>query len=252
MPMAADHYESQSLLDEYLLFHYGESIDQLPWAFGPQSAVSFPRRCVTETLDLEQLPANARALEVGCAVGRACFELSAFCSEVIGVDASKRFIAAAEQLVITGTQPYQIKETGHIVRQAEARVPAHARPERVRFLVGDALALPQNLGTFDVMLACNLLCRLPDPNRFLQSIPALVRPGGQLVVSTPHSWLERFTVPEYWLGATPETGEPFEAIRAVLEPAFQLQRRCDLPFLIREHRRKYQWSVAEVTVWIRS
>lgn len=252
MSMEADYYESQDLLDQYLLFHYGEEAEQLPWAFGPWSAVSFPQRCVTETLDLKRLPPDARALEVGCAVGRACFELTAICAEVIGIDASQRFIAAATELAAAGTHAYEIKETGRIVRAAEARIPSHAQPERVSFRVGDALALPEDLGVFDVVLACNVLCRLPDPGRFLQSLPGLVRSGGQLVLSTPHSWLERFTAPEYWLGATPETGEPFEAIRTALEPAFRLQRRCDLPFLIREHRRKYQWSVAEATVWVRS
>jgi hypothetical protein len=30
---------------------------------------------------------------------------------------------------------------------------------------------------------------------------------------------------------------------------FRLERRVDVPFLIREHARKFQWSEAELTVW---
>ena len=42
-----------------------------------------------------------------------------------------------------------------------------------------------------------------------------------------------------------------ETLRAVLEPHFTMVRTLDLPFLIREHARKFQWSVAQATVWIR-
>ena len=31
--------------------------------------------------------------------------------------------------------------------------------------------------------------------------------------------------------------------------AFEKRKRIEMPFLIREHRRKYQWSVAEGTLW---
>ncbi len=41
------------------------------------------------------------------------------------------------------------------------------------------------------------------------------------------------------------------ALRKKLEPAFEACAVFDLPFLIREHRRKYQWSVAEASVWQR-
>jgi hypothetical protein len=37
----------------------------------------------------------------------------------------------------------------------------------------------------------------------------------------------------------------------VLDPHFTLARTLELPFLIREHARKFQWSVAQATVWIR-
>ena len=36
-----------------------------------------------------------------------------------------------------------------------------------------------------------------------------------------------------------------------LAPDFTLVQQKDLPFLIREHARKFQWSVALGTVWQR-
>ncbi len=78
-----------------------------------------------------------------------------------------------------------------------------------------------------------------------------MNPGGQLIITTPNTWLENFTAREFWLGATPETGEPLEALKAELEGGFTLDATWDMPFLIREHRRKFQWSVAQATRWIR-
>ena len=43
----------------------------------------------------------------------------------------------------------------------------------------------------------------------------------------------------------------FDWLTALLSPAFALRRRLDIPFLIREHARKFQWSVALGTLWER-
>jgi hypothetical protein len=40
-------------------------------------------------------------------------------------------------------------------------------------------------------------------------------------------------------------------VQSLLRPHFRLARHGDLPFLIREHRRKYQLVVAEVFTFIR-
>jgi hypothetical protein len=58
-------YESNLLLCQYLLFHYGSSDQQLPWKAGPREALAFPVRCVQEGVDLNRLPARRRALDVG-------------------------------------------------------------------------------------------------------------------------------------------------------------------------------------------
>ena len=69
-------YETDRAVSEYLLFHYGRSEEVLPYDFGPVSALHYPVRCVSECLDAASLPASARALDLGCAVGRASFELA--------------------------------------------------------------------------------------------------------------------------------------------------------------------------------
>ena len=243
-------YESDLILSQYLLFHYGEAGEQLPWPQGPAAALGFPERCVTEGVRAEALPALQRALDIGCAVGRSSFALGRIFEEVVGIDYSHAFIRAARAIAEQGSLEYAFQETGLIRHLAVARRPDGVTG-KVTFEQGDAQALRPDLGSFDCVLAANLLCRLGRPEEFLRRLPELVRPGGQLIITTPNTWLEEFTAREFWLGATPETGEPLEAIRARLEPAFALEAAWDMPFLIREHRRKYQWSVAQGTRWIR-
>ena len=46
-------------------------------------------------------------------------------------------------------------------------------------------------------------------------------------------------------------GSTREWLQSELGQAFTLEHSADLPFLIREHARKYQWSVALGTRWRR-
>ena len=249
--MDRDVYESEKILQEYLLFHYGKAEEQLPWEFGPRDALGFPKRCVTEGIRFDALNGHSRALDVGCAVGGSSFEFARTFDEVIGIDYSDTFIMAARTLAREGQIAYSVRETGHLTKALIAH-----RPEgphgRIQFEQGDAENLRPGLGTFDVVLAANLLCRLSDPRRFLERVGNLVRPSGQLIITTPNSWLEGFTAPSFWLGGTPETGEPLEALTAELSGRFQRDEVWDMPFLIREHKRKYQWSVAQASRWIRN
>jgi putative 4-mercaptohistidine N1-methyltranferase len=249
-----DFYESDRALAEYLLFHYGQPDEVLPHALGPAEALGFPVRCVTECLRPGALPANARALDLGCAVGRSSFELARWAPEVIGVDASKRFIEVADALRRDGRYAFEYVEEGDLRRPAWAEVPPAIDRTRVRFRVGDAQSPDPALGTFDVILLANLLDRLPDPGQCLRQLPALARPGAQLIVTSPYTWMEDYTAREKWLGGYLDgdtTVRTFDGLKRFLNPAFELVERRDLPLLIREHARKYQWSVAEATIWCR-
>ena len=96
--MSENPYESDKLLSEYLLFHYGAPEQVLPHSFGPADALEFPVRCARDCVDAARLPERARALDLGCAVGRSAFELARHCSEVVGIDYSNRFIEVANRL----------------------------------------------------------------------------------------------------------------------------------------------------------
>jgi putative 4-mercaptohistidine N1-methyltranferase len=247
-------YDTDRAVSEYLLFHYGEDSEVLPWNFGPAGALNYPARCVSELLDLGRLSANARGLDLGCAVGRSTFELARHCSEVVGIDYSHRFVEAAAQLQRDGAMDYSFAEEGDIRTSAVARVASGIDRSRVSFEQGDAQSLRGDLGSFDVVLMANLLDRLPRPAEFLRSLAARVRSGGQLLVTTPCTWLEEYTPREEWLGGFERDGIPVRTrstLGQILGADFACLAEVDLPFLIREHSRKFQWSVGMGTVWIR-
>jgi putative 4-mercaptohistidine N1-methyltranferase len=241
-------YESDSLLREYLLLHFGnaeETFGNLP---GPRDAVGFAQRSVSELIDTTLLGADARALDVGCAVGGACFELARHCTSVLGIDYSRGFIDAALALAENGDiESAALVEAGRL-QPFTARVPADVDRSRTRFAVGDATALDPDLADFDVVLAANLICRLPKPQKFLDRLPTLVKSGGQLLLTTPFTWLDDYTPPELWLGLE---RPGIEDLTDLLSPHFELIDSKDLPFVIREHARKFQYGVSLGTRWIR-
>lgn len=242
LALMSSSYESEQLLSEYLLMHYGSHEQLMPWKFGPASALDFPSRTIG------YFPGNqaSRALDLGCAVGRSSFELSRTCDEVVGLDFSESFIKAAERLKTGGAIDFTMRETGKVITKATASVPGKARPDCVRFQRADAMNLPDDLGGFERVHAANLICRLREPVKLLRRLPGLVNKGGHLVLATPCTWLDEYTPPD-----CQPPGDTFEWLSSLLTPHFELMKRADEPFLIRETARKFQWSVSLVTLWQR-
>ena len=252
--MAEGFYETSKALSEYLLFHYGKPEEVLPWRFGPSDALGYPLRCVSKCVAADRLTANARALDLGCAVGRSTFELARHCTEVIGIDLSESFIAAASQLQHEGQLDYSFAVEGELGQAAVAEVPSGIDRTRVSFEQGDATFLRDGLGQFDVVLMANLIDRLPCPAKCLEQLPGLVAAGGQLIIASPCTCLEDYTPKTEWLGGTERDGKAqktLDTLREHLHPTFALDGEWNLPFIIREHARKYQWSVAQATLWLR-
>ena len=247
-------YESDKLLGEYLLFHYGSAEEILPPPMA-EGALFYPARCVTECVYAGSLPQGARGLDIGCAVGGSTFELARICDSALGIDYSRRFVEAAEAIRREGSLGYVRTDEGALTTPLVARAPDGVDGSRVAFEVGDAMALRDGLGAFDVVLMANLIDRLSEPRRCLARLPTLVRPGGQLVITSPYTWLEEFTPREHWLGGCECDGvrvTTLDGLRAALEGDFELVGTKELPFLIREHARKFQFSVAQASIWRRN
>ncbi|WP_338684565.1 putative 4-mercaptohistidine N1-methyltransferase [Haloferula helveola] len=236
-------YESDKLLSEYLLFHYGTAEEILPedTPAGMADALDFAVRTQRHFSADEA----SRGLDLGCAVGRSSYEMSRSCGEVIGIDFSHAFVDAATALR-DAPLPYRRLDEGHGWTPLEARLPDGTDPSRVCFEQGDAMNLRDDLGDFDRVHAANLLCRLPEPERLLDRLPSLVRPGGELILATPCTWLGEFTPPENW-----PDGPTLDWLQRHLDPSFELLSTRDEPFLIRETARKFQWTSSQLSLWRR-
>jgi putative 4-mercaptohistidine N1-methyltranferase len=205
-----------------------------------------------------ELP-RRKALDLGCAVGRASFELSRHFESVTGIDFSARFIRVALQMKEKGVVHFELIEEGDVVSYREASLSELGLDHvagRVEFSQGDATNLKPQFTGYDLILAANLLDRLSDPKGFLETIHERLNLGGILVLTSPYTWLEEFTKKDNWLGGFRKDGEPhmtFAAICDLLSTHFvMLDAPRDVEFVLRETRRKFQHTAAELTAWKRT
>ncbi|KAL4427428.1 hypothetical protein ABPG77_000717 [Micractinium sp. CCAP 211/92] len=255
-------YETRKAVDEYLQFHYGRPEDIMPYECGPKGALRFTQElallCERHCGALQDFTGergDTVALDIGCAVGGASFELARSFNHVLGIDFSQHFVNAANTMKERGWMRYSSVEEGELTAERVAAVPEDVDRGRVRFAQGDACNLPADLGQVDAVLAANLLCRLPDPSVFLRRLPSLIKPGGVLVLVSPYSWLPAWTDRQHWLGGyRDEAGKPVwsaDTLTTLLSGDFTLVEQKDVPFVIREHRRKFQWGCSHAMVWRR-
>lgn len=247
--MAAGFYESDEAVAQYLLFHYGTPEQICPLMPEARGACGFPERCVSEPLRHIELRLRGRALDLGCAVGRSGLELGRHFDEVLGIDFSHRFVAEAERMRDERVVTVRVPREGEAADELPLALPEEMQTKHVRFAQGDACDLRADLGVFDFVLMANLIDRLPHPARCLERIHEFIAPGGWLVITSPYTWLEEYTPKSEWLGGAGRG--TLGALKDLLERKFRFERAFDLPFLIREHRRKFQWSVAEASLWQR-
>lgn len=243
-------YETDSAVSQYCEAHYGKTYFDVP---------SFPSQCAAACFQYAQAHPRRKALDLGCAVGRASFELAKEFDFVTGIDFSARFVRVARQLKEMGNVHFELVEEGDVVSYHEARlseVGLDRMADRVEFFQGDATNLKPQFSGYDLILAANLIDRLCDPKRFLETIHERLNLGGILVITSPYTWLEEFTKKEDWLGGFRKSGEPYmtlDALRDLLGPHFvMLDAPKNVEFVIRETRRKFQHTVAELTAWQRA
>lgn len=109
-------------------------------------------------LDLQP---GQRLLDVGCGLGEAARALAAdlgSTGEVVGIDGSAAMVDEATRRSVDATCP-------------------------MRFVVGDALALPEGDDSFDAVRSERMLQWVPDPAQAVAEIARVVRPGGRVCLA---------------------------------------------------------------------
>jgi 5-histidylcysteine sulfoxide synthase/putative 4-mercaptohistidine N1-methyltranferase len=245
----ASHYESDKQLSEYAEFHYGGIYHHVP---------NFPKALSDFAIQRLQSKPAKTALDLGCATGRATFELAKHFDHVTGIDFSARFIGLALKLAQQGVLRYTMVNEGDLVSYQErylAELELEDVAHKVEFWQGDACNLKPQFTGYDFILAANLIDRLYSPGQFLSTIHERLNIGGVLMITSPYTWLEEHTPREEWIGGFKRDGEnvtTLDGLKALLGKHFKLiQSPVEIPFVIRETRHKFQHSLSEVTLWER-
>ena len=242
-------YESDQAVSQYCDAHYGDTYFNVE---------NFPVHCARRCVAFMQDRPKRRALDLGCAVGRSTFELARSFEFVNGLDFSARFIRIAFQMQRKGVTRYELAEEGDIVSYHErylSDLGLDAAVDRVEFFQADASNLKPQFTGYDLVLAANLIDRLSNPQKFLTTIHERMNMGGILVLTSPYTWLEEFTLRENWVGGIRKDGEPYttlDGLKELLAGHFQMiGTPRDMEFVIRETRRKFQHTVSQMTAWER-
>ena len=128
------------------------------------------------TVDFARLPiaAGERVLDLGCGFGRHAFEAYRRGADVVAVDRSADEVA-------------EVTKMFHAMVAAGEAAPS----QLARAVRADLTALPFPDGSFDVVIASEVLEHIPDDARAIGEIARVVRPGGRVAVTVPRWWPER-------------------------------------------------------------
>ncbi len=241
-----DYYTNDSIISQYCHFGWGENA---------LNVENYPARCAQIALDYMKVKPRGRAFDIGCAIGRSSFELARGFDEVIGVDFSARFVQEAEVLKQNGVLRYTMPTEGELENFYEVHLSdfdLETERKKVAFWQADACNLKPIYKDFDLIFGGNLIDRLYDPKKFLDSLSERLNEGGMLILTSPYTWQEESTPKEKWIGGYKKDGEnvsTLDGLQEILGQDFTLIDTKDVPFVIQETARKHQHTIAQMTIW---
>ena len=239
-------YNTDTIISQYCHFGWGEN------ALGVEN---YPAVCGRVALEYMQEKPKRKAFDIGCAIGRSSFELARGFDEVIGVDFSARFIQEAQNLKENAVLRYTMPTEGELENFYEVNLSDFDLDEeckKVSFWQADACNLKPIYKDFDLIFGGNLIDRLYDPKKFLDSLASRINDGGMLILTSPYTWQEESTPKEKWIGGYKKDGEnvtTLDGLKEILGKDFELIDTKNIPFVIQETARKHQYTIAQMTIW---
>lgn len=186
-------------LSIYLDAHYGDRA--MPPADGP--GAGWGLAALTQLVAQRSKEPVARAIELGCSVGRLVGELAVGAQLTVGVDLNLAALLKARRVLRGQSVTYLRRGIGRHYQPVQL-ASAPARSE-VALICGDALDPPLVPHEFERVLAVNLLDSVRVPLGLLSVMDGLCSPGGELILGSPYAWQSGIVDEEARLGgATPE------------------------------------------------
>lgn len=125
------------------------------------------------TVDFDRLGvgSGSKLIDVGCGAGRHSFEAFRRGADVIAFDQDVAELNNVDAILQA--------------MQEQGEAPASAKAEAVK---GDALDLPYDDGTFDFVIASEILEHVPQDDEAIDELVRVLKPGGRLAITVPR-WL---------------------------------------------------------------
>jgi ubiquinone/menaquinone biosynthesis C-methylase UbiE len=122
------------------------------------------------TVDFDRLGVGvgSSVIDVGCGAGRHSFEAFRRGADVVAFDQSVEDLNDVDAILQA--------------MQEQGEAPSTAKAEAVK---GDALELPYDDGTFDCVIASEILEHVPADGRVIDELIRVLKPGGRLAVTVP-------------------------------------------------------------------
>lgn len=166
-------------------------------------------------------PATGVWVDVGCSVGRGCFELAKATKDlVVGLDLNFSMLRIAQKIRRSRQVSYQSRRVGLVFDSHSYEVPDYPL-EQVSFWCADVAILPFGAGTFDGAICMNMLDCVASPLGLLFELGRVTRPASESILCTPFDWAAGATEPASWIGghsqrSTPHQGSSLAELRRFL------------------------------------
>jgi SAM-dependent methyltransferase len=244
-PVGAASYDNELLAQAYVEMNFASyrteaapldddpvdptSIDDLSQRLLNATDLTGPyyRHLTQMVMNLEPDPGGLIA-DIACGMGRMAPELheAGWRGRYFGADLSPRLVRQASDVFLDGASAVRFPGDPQIGPTSTlTTIDAPTVPRSTTLLaVADAGRLALANDSCAVVLALNLVDRVPDPAAVVKELWRCVAPGGHLVLSDPFHWegttpvdreIYSFDRVNSWLADATPTGDPVEVVYAV-------------------------------------
>jgi SAM-dependent methyltransferase/uncharacterized protein YbaR (Trm112 family) len=238
-------------LSIYLDSHWGDRAAPPPDGSSPVSAGAFGMAALAARLAARAETAPvARAVELGCGVGRGVWELGRGARSVVGVDLQHATLRRARRLLGGAPLDYARRIVGRHYAVATIAPPPPS-PASVTLVCADAMDPPLVPGSFERVVALNVLDAVTSPPQIVAVADGLCAPGGEVILASPYAWQSGVVAEEHRFGEA----APADALRrrlvdgTDLEASYTIEDEAELAWSLRRDARS---TVVYRVHWLRA
>lgn len=193
-------------------------------------------------------PATGPIIDLGCSVGRGCFELAKSSQQLtLGIDLNIAMLRMASDVLRSRRVRYPLRQVGVVYEQREFEV-HFGNADNVDFWACDATNLPFADGTFSRCTSLNSLDSVPSPVGLLQSMSNITAADGIAQIACPYDWSSSVTAIQGWVGGHSQRAEhggiSENVLRQILTEPSELSQQWrvlseqdEIPWIVRLHHR---------------